>query len=76
MQDIINFYVNVTGPESASELYRLSDLRVSAKLLPTFADRRFLVVSVTDPYGRIPTFADRRFLVVSVTDPYGRILDF
>jgi hypothetical protein len=26
-------------PEPASELYRLSDYRLSAKLLPTFADR-------------------------------------
>jgi hypothetical protein len=42
--------------ESASELYRPSDRRLSAKLLPTFADRRCHVVSVTDPYGRIPVF--------------------
>jgi hypothetical protein len=26
-------------PESASELYRLSDCRLSAKLVPTFVDR-------------------------------------
>jgi hypothetical protein len=26
-------------PESASELYRLSDRRLTAKLVPTFADR-------------------------------------
>jgi hypothetical protein len=39
-------------PESASELYRPSDRHLSAKLLPTFADRWCHVVSVTDPYDR------------------------
>jgi hypothetical protein len=39
-------------PESASELYQPSDRRLSAKLVPTFADRRCHVVSVTDPYCR------------------------
>jgi hypothetical protein len=46
-------------PESASELYRPSDRRLSAKLSPNFADRRCHVVSVTDPYGRILGFLDR-----------------
>jgi hypothetical protein len=45
--------------ESASELYRPSDRRLSSKRLPTFADRGFHVVSVTDPYGRILGFLDR-----------------
>jgi hypothetical protein len=45
--------------ESANELYRPSDRRLSAKWLPTFADRRCHVVSVTDPYGRILGFLDR-----------------
>jgi hypothetical protein len=45
--------------ESASELYRPSDRRLSAKWLPTFADRVWHVVSVTDPYGRILDFLDR-----------------
>jgi hypothetical protein len=45
--------------ESASELYRPSDRHLSAKWLPTFADRRCHVVSVTDPYGRILGFLDR-----------------
>jgi hypothetical protein len=40
-------------PQSASELYRPSDRRLFAKLVPTFADRRCHVVSVTHPYGRI-----------------------
>jgi hypothetical protein len=46
-------------PESASELYRPSDRRLSAKLVPTFADRWCHVVSVTDPYGRILGFLVR-----------------
>jgi hypothetical protein len=43
-------------PESASKLYRASDRRLSAKLVPTFADRGCYVVSVTDPYSRILGF--------------------
>jgi hypothetical protein len=43
--------------ESTSELYRPSDRRLSAKWLPTFADRGCHVVSVTDPYGRILGFS-------------------
>jgi hypothetical protein len=45
--------------ESASELYRPSDHRLSAKWLPTFADRGCHVVSVKDSYGRILGFLDR-----------------
>jgi hypothetical protein len=45
--------------ESASELYRPSDRRLSPKWLPTFARRGCHVVSVTDPYGRILGFLDR-----------------
>jgi hypothetical protein len=45
--------------ESASELYRPSDRRLSAKWLPTFADRGCHVVCVTDPYGRILDFLDK-----------------
>jgi hypothetical protein len=33
--------------------------RLSAKLVPTFADRECHVVSVTDPYDRILGFLDR-----------------
>jgi hypothetical protein len=43
-------------PESASELYEQSDLRLSAKLVSTFADTECHVVSVTDPYGYILNF--------------------
>jgi CBS-domain-containing membrane protein len=45
--------------ESASELYRPSDRRLSAKWLPTFADKGCHVVSVTDPSGRILGFLDK-----------------
>jgi hypothetical protein len=40
-------------PESASELYRPSDHRMSTKLVPIFSDRGCHAVIVTDPYGRI-----------------------
>jgi hypothetical protein len=46
-------------PESTSELYRLSDRRLSAMLVPTFVDSECHVVSVTDPYGHILGFLDR-----------------
>jgi hypothetical protein len=45
--------------ESARELHRPSDSRLSAMGLPMFADRGCHVVSVTDPYGRILNFLDR-----------------
>jgi hypothetical protein len=46
-------------PESASELYRLGDRRLSAKLVPTFAVWGHHVVSVTDPHCRILAFLHR-----------------
>jgi hypothetical protein len=53
-------YIYVTPwPEFASELYRPSDRRFSAKLVPTFADRGCHVISMKDPYGRILGFLDR-----------------
>jgi hypothetical protein len=45
-------------PESASELYRPSDRRLSVKLVSTFS-RGCHVVSVSDPYDRILAFLDR-----------------
>jgi hypothetical protein len=45
-------------PESASELYRPRDRRLSAKLVPTFVNRGCHVVSVTGPYSRILGFLD------------------
>jgi hypothetical protein len=41
------------------KLYRPSDRRLSAKLVPTFANRVCHVVSVTDSYSRILSFLDR-----------------
>jgi hypothetical protein len=46
-------------PQSVRELYRPSDHSLSAKLVPTFADRGCHVVSVTDPYGRTIDVLDR-----------------
>jgi hypothetical protein len=51
--------VQTPCPESARELYRQSDRRLSAKLIPTFADRGCHVVIVTDPYGHNLSFLDR-----------------
>jgi hypothetical protein len=46
-------------PESASQLYRPRDRRLSMKLVPAFAVRGCHVISVTDPYGFILGFLDR-----------------
>jgi hypothetical protein len=53
-------YLLTPWPESTSELYRQSDGRLSAKLVPSFTDRGCQVVSVTDPYGRNLGFLDRK----------------
>jgi hypothetical protein len=42
-----------------SELYQPSDRRLSAKLVPTFADWGCRVVSPKDPYGSILDFLDK-----------------
>jgi hypothetical protein len=41
-----------------------SDRRLSAKLVPTSADRGCYVASVTDPYGRILGFLDRSKVIL------------
>jgi hypothetical protein len=51
--------IKAPWPESASKLYRLSDRRLLAKLVPTFDDRHSHLVSVTDCYGRILGFLER-----------------
>jgi hypothetical protein len=56
---VFTVLLKIPWSESASELYRPSDRRLSAKRLPTCADRECYVVSVTDPYGRILGFLDR-----------------
>jgi hypothetical protein len=45
--------------ESARVLYLPSNRRLSAKLVLTFVDRGYHVVSLTDPYGSILGFLDR-----------------
>jgi hypothetical protein len=57
---LVQFHTTTTPwPESASELYRPSDRRLSAKLVPTFVYGGCHVVSVTDPYGRNLGFPDQ-----------------
>jgi hypothetical protein len=46
-----------------SELYQPSDHRLSAKLVPAFADKECHVVSVTDPYGYILGFSRPELLL-------------
>jgi hypothetical protein len=53
-------------PESASELYRPIDRRLSAKLVPTFADSERGVVSATNPKGRILGFLDQAELATNL----------
>jgi hypothetical protein len=57
----IYIYINKQTPwsESATELHRPRDRRLSTKWLPTFADRGYHVVSVTDPYTHFLGFLDR-----------------
>jgi hypothetical protein len=45
------------GLSPRNELYLLRDRRLSAKLVPTYADRKWHVVSVTNPYGSILGFS-------------------
>jgi hypothetical protein len=53
--------------ESARELYRPSNRRLQANLVPAFADRRCCRVSTTDPYGRIFGFLYRsRYLFFQI----------
>jgi hypothetical protein len=49
--------------QSASELYRPSDRSLSAKLVPTLADRWCQVVSATDPHRRNLGFLDPELLL-------------
>jgi hypothetical protein len=58
MNSLMKLLNKTPWPESASELYRPSDSRLSAKLLPNVADRWCQMVSVTDAYGRNLGFLD------------------
>jgi hypothetical protein len=46
-------------PESASELYQPSNCRLSTKLMPTFADRWWHVLRLSDSYGHNLGFLGR-----------------
>jgi hypothetical protein len=50
----------ISWPESMSELYRPSNHRLLAKLVPIFPDRGYHMISMTDPYGHILGFLGRR----------------
>jgi hypothetical protein len=67
----INRYMEINiktpWPEYASELYRLRDRRLSAKLVPAFADRGCHVVRAPDPYSRILGFLGRERKAIPVT---------
>jgi hypothetical protein len=41
---------------SVKKLYRPSDCRLLAKLVPTFVERRYHMVNAVDPHSRIDTF--------------------
>jgi hypothetical protein len=56
--DVVDDVKKFRGFESASELYRSSDRRRSAKLVPTLADRGCHVVSPTSPSDRNFDFLD------------------
>jgi hypothetical protein len=63
-------------PESTSELYRPSVRHLWVKLMPTFADRCYMV-SVTDPYNHNLAFLDWShyffFQVASQLYSWGRV---
>jgi hypothetical protein len=58
----LNEKTKLPRPESSTEVNRPSDLRLSAKLVTTFADRGCHVVGLTDPYGRILGLLDRTYI--------------
>jgi hypothetical protein len=64
----------IPWPESASELYQPSDSCLSEKLLPTFEDRGYHMVSVTDPHGLNLSFLDwsRYFFFQAAPQMYSR----
>jgi hypothetical protein len=59
LSSYIQTHKKTPWPQFANELYRPSDRRLSAKLVPTFADRGCNVVSMTDSHGRILDLLDR-----------------
>jgi hypothetical protein len=55
-----NLIIKLNSVALVRELTIPRDRRLSAKLVPTFADTGYRVVSATDPHGRIIWFLDRR----------------
>jgi hypothetical protein len=48
--------LSASHPRRFTHSVSASDRSLSAELVPTFADRGYHAVSVTDPYGRILAF--------------------
>jgi hypothetical protein len=68
--EILTYLLRGLSPQAN---YTDSDRRLSAKLVPTSADRKCHVVSVTDPYGSILRFLDRTCCVNPIDNThYGR----
>jgi hypothetical protein len=64
LSDLLSYYSHILRLKNSMAWVRErtippSDRRLSAKLVPTFADRRCQAVSVIDLYGRILGFLDR-----------------
>jgi hypothetical protein len=58
-EDLTNKKKQTNKLRGLSPRANYTDRRLSAKLVPTFADRWCHVVSVTGPYGRILGFLNR-----------------
>jgi hypothetical protein len=59
LADKMIIVLNKQTDRQQNKLYRPSDCRLSAKLVPTFADRGCRVVGARDPHGRILGFLVR-----------------
>jgi hypothetical protein len=62
----------IPWPESASELYRPSDHRLSEKLVPTSVDRGCHVVRVTDPYDLLFLSSSSSIVLTRLRGPRSR----
>jgi hypothetical protein len=60
---VIRKKLETSWPKSASELYRTSERRLSAKLVPVFAVRSCHIVSVTDPHRKYSRFSRLELLL-------------
>jgi hypothetical protein len=54
VRSTVIFIFSILWPQAVSILYEQNDLRLSAKLVPSFEDIKCCMVTATDPYDRIP----------------------